>query len=185
MRQGSRTLKIVVLAFAAVVLAAAGAYAAMSTSSSTATVKTAMNSKLHAKVLVTSSGFTLYRLTKDGHNHSNCSAGCAAAWPPLLAPTSGKPTLASGVGGTLATFKRSDGKHQVSYDGMPLYRFAGDKKAGQANGQGVAGVWFAAKPKGSPSGSGSGTPATTNTTSTSGGGGYGSGGGGGYSRSGY
>jgi predicted lipoprotein with Yx(FWY)xxD motif len=177
MRRSSRTLKIILLAGAALVLAAAGAFAAMSTSSSTPTVKTAMSSKLHAKVLVTSSGFTLYRYSKDGHNHSNCSGGCASFWPPLLAPKSGKPTLASGVAGTLATFKRSDGKRQVSYDGMPLYRFANDKKPGQVTGQGVNG-FSVVKPKGAAS-SGGTMPVTSNTTATTGGG-YGSGGGGGY-----
>jgi len=33
---------------------------------------------------------------------------------------------------------------QVEYDGHPLYRYAGDSGADQANGEGKGGVWFVA-----------------------------------------
>jgi predicted lipoprotein with Yx(FWY)xxD motif len=41
---------------------------------------------------------------------------------------------------------RSDGSTQVAYDGAPLYTYAGDGKAGDANGQGSGGAWFVAAP---------------------------------------
>ncbi|TAM49516.1 MAG: hypothetical protein EPN57_23890 [Paraburkholderia sp.] len=40
----------------------------------------------------------------------------------------------------------ADGKHQWTHEGHPLYRFAGDKMAGEKNGEGFAGLWHVAKP---------------------------------------
>ena len=34
-----------------------------------------------------------------------------------------------------------DGTIQVTYNGLPLYRFQGDKQPGDTNGQGVGGLW--------------------------------------------
>jgi predicted lipoprotein with Yx(FWY)xxD motif len=42
---------------------------------------------------------------------------------------------------------RDDGTKQVAYNGWPLYYFAGDKAAGDDNGQGLAdGKWVIANP---------------------------------------
>jgi hypothetical protein len=57
---------------------------------------------------------------------------------------------------------------QLTYDGWPLYRYSGDAKPGEANGQGVGGVWFAMTPEG---------PSQGATTGGMTGGGYGRGGG--------
>ncbi len=35
-----------------------------------------------------------------------------------------------------------DGKHQITFDGWPLYYFAKDTKAGDVTGQGVGKVWW-------------------------------------------
>ncbi len=48
--------------------------------------------------------------------------------------------------GTLTTFARADGSQQVAYNGEPLYYFTGDTAPGDANGEGVGGVWFIATP---------------------------------------
>jgi predicted lipoprotein with Yx(FWY)xxD motif len=37
---------------------------------------------------------------------------------------------------------------QATYDGFPLYYFAGDQAPGDANGEGLGGVWFIADPAG-------------------------------------
>ena len=50
--------------------------------------------------------------------------------------------------GTLTTFARPDGTMQVAYNGIPLYYFAKDTKAGDTTGQGVGGKWFVASPTG-------------------------------------
>ncbi|MGH9149067.1 MAG: hypothetical protein ACRD0F_01860, partial [Acidimicrobiales bacterium] len=35
---------------------------------------------------------------------------------------------------------------QVSYNGKPLYRYAGDSAPGQVTGDGIGGLWHVAKP---------------------------------------
>jgi predicted lipoprotein with Yx(FWY)xxD motif len=107
------------------------------------------------KVLVDSKGLTLYRLTTDTATTSSCSGACATAWPPLLEQGGKLPALASGLSGKLGTIKRSDGSVQVTYGGQPLYTYSGDSQPGQANGQGIKGVWFAVTASGSASASSS------------------------------
>ena len=50
----------------------------------------------------------------------------------------------------LAVMKVGNGHLQVTFHKVPLYRFAGDKKKGQANGQNVGNVWFAVLKSGIP-----------------------------------
>jgi predicted lipoprotein with Yx(FWY)xxD motif len=51
----------------------------------------------------------------------------------------------TGVSGTLATITRADdGSLQVTYNGLPLYFFSGDKAAGDATGAYPG--WDAVKP---------------------------------------
>lgn len=93
--------------------------------------------------LVANNGFTLYTFAQDVGGNSACNGDCAAKWPPLL---EGNVSLPAGVGGSLGTVAREGGQRQVTYDGKPLYFFAGDKAPGDTNGHGVGSVWFAAKP---------------------------------------
>ena len=93
------------------------------------------------QALVNSEGFAVYLFTNDSEGVSACSAACADAWPPVV--VEGEPTAGDGVDtAKLATITRDDGAVQVTYNGHPLYLFAGDTAAGQANGQGSGGVWF-------------------------------------------
>jgi predicted lipoprotein with Yx(FWY)xxD motif len=86
--------------------------------------------------LVDAQGRTLYLFEADTTSKSTCSGACAQGWPP--ATTSGQPKASQGVTASLlGTTKRSDGSTQVTYHGHPVYRFAGDAKAGQSNGEGV------------------------------------------------
>jgi predicted lipoprotein with Yx(FWY)xxD motif len=41
---------------------------------------------------------------------------------------------------------RDDGSLQVTYNGYPLYTYTGDINPGDANGDGLAGIWSLAKP---------------------------------------
>jgi predicted lipoprotein with Yx(FWY)xxD motif len=120
------------------------------------------------KILVDSRGRTLYLFKKDTGGRSRCSGSCAVAWPPLLATR--RPVAGTGVKGSkLGTTRRSDAKKQVVYKRHPLYRFVGDKKPGNTNGQGLTAFgarWFALTP--------SGNQASAAASSSGGGGGSGS-----------
>jgi predicted lipoprotein with Yx(FWY)xxD motif len=97
------------------------------------------------KILVNAQGRTLYLFQKDSGQQSACTGACAVNWPPLRA--NGKPTEGSGASAALVgTISRSDGKPQITYNGHPLYLFAGDQKAGDTKGEGLnafGGSWFA------------------------------------------
>jgi predicted lipoprotein with Yx(FWY)xxD motif len=97
--------------------------------------------------LAGANGMTLYTFTPDAApNKSTCNADCATNWPPLVVATGETAAAGTGVSGTIATFARDDASTQVSYNGKPLYYFAGDKAAGDAAGQGLGGKWFVAAP---------------------------------------
>jgi len=98
------------------------------------------------KFLAGEDGKTLYVFKKDTANTSNCTGGCAQAWPPFALDDGEQVKAGAGITGTLTTFARADGKMQVAYNGAPLYYYATDAKAGDVMGQGVGGFWFAAKP---------------------------------------
>jgi len=100
------------------------------------------------QVLVDAQGRTLYRFDGDATpGASTCNTGCAPTWPALT--VSGTPTAGAGVDAAqLTTFKRADGTTQVQIAGHPLYMFAGDAKAGDTNGEGIIGKWYAASPTG-------------------------------------
>lgn len=154
---------------AAAVLVLAAATAMLAATSATAAGHGRTVVKLHAtslgKVLVDARGRTLYLYTPDSKNTSVCTGGCASAWPPLLA--SGKPKAAAGVKAKLLGLTmRADGTHQVTYNGHPLYFYAGDAKAGQTKGEDVGGVWYvlnAAGRKVEPKTSSSNQAGTTTT----------------------
>jgi predicted lipoprotein with Yx(FWY)xxD motif len=49
------------------------------------------------------------------------------------------------VPGTVRTIKRTDGSEQLTYNGHPLYTYAGDTAPGQANGNNInlnGGLWL-------------------------------------------
>ena len=121
--------------------------------------------------LVDSQGRTLYLFEKDTGTMSTCSGACATAWPPST--TSGHPKAGSGVNAALiGNTTRSDGSTQLTYDGHPLYRYAGDQSPGDTNGEGLTqfgGGWDVVSPTGHKI---EGGGATASSTSNGGGTGY-------------
>jgi len=101
-------------------------------------------------IIVNSAGLTLYDFHKDKGSKSSCYGACASAWPPLL--TEGEPKAEAGaMTNQLGTTKRKDGTVQVTYNGWPLYTYAGDKAPGKANGNDIdqfGAEWYALQPDG-------------------------------------
>ncbi|HKY14138.1 MAG TPA: hypothetical protein VJM33_04395 [Microthrixaceae bacterium] len=82
---------------------------------------------------------TVYVFTDDTDTTSTCVDACEGAWPPLTAPA----TAGDGVDADLiGTTTRPDGSEQATYNGHPLYTYAGDEAAGDTNGQGFGDKWF-------------------------------------------
>ncbi len=103
------------------------------------TVKSA-NTSL-GTILVDGDGFTLYTFSSDSANKSTCFGGCAQNWPALVL-TSDTIKVPSTVPGSFGAFARDNTSIQVTYNGMPLYRYAGDQNPGDTNGQGIGGKWY-------------------------------------------
>jgi predicted lipoprotein with Yx(FWY)xxD motif len=101
-------------------------------------------------VLVDAHGRTLYLFEADKGPMSACGGACASIWPPLK--TTAEPTAGPGITSSkLGTTKRSDGVTEVTYNGHPLYTYAGDSGPGQTSGQGLddyGAEWYALSARG-------------------------------------
>jgi predicted lipoprotein with Yx(FWY)xxD motif len=90
-------------------------------------------------------GRTAYYFTVDSSpGVSLCSDDCLEAWPPVTVADGVSVAAGEGVPGVVGVIAATDGSPQVTYDGHPLYYFAGDAAAGDVNGQNVGGVWYVA-----------------------------------------
>lgn len=89
-------------------------------------------------------GNTLYFFSLDANGSSACTGGCLTIWTVSFTAS---PTFGAGLTASdFATITRSDGTKQTTYKGWPLYTYTGDAAAGDVKGDGIAGVWFVAKP---------------------------------------
>jgi len=116
------------------------------------TVQSEHSSSLNADVLANGSDMTLYTLSAEHGGRFICtkssklpgsSASCLSMWIPLTVPAGTNPTGPVALG----TIDRPDGAGtQVTYKGLPLYTFAGDKAPGDTSGNGFmdVGTWKAA-----------------------------------------
>ena len=100
-----------------------------------------------ADYLVGPNGMSLYFFANDSAGVSNCSGQCIKNWPALTVPNGQEPTTVETATGAKAVITRADdGTRQMTYNGLPLYFFAGDKLPGETTGDGVGGVWKLARP---------------------------------------
>ncbi len=96
-------------------------------------------------VLVDSTHHSLYLLTSEKGSHVRCSGACLVHWPPVLVKNSvTSVAVSSGVKGMVGFVHRTSTEKQVTFNGFPLYWFAGDSAPGQDHGVGIAafgGTW--------------------------------------------
>ncbi|WP_329222899.1 SCO0930 family lipoprotein [Streptomyces sp. NBC_01485] len=100
-------------------------------------------------IVVDKNGMTVYRFLKDKawpKPVSNCNGACLEKWP-VVAPVEANDTEGVQKKG-LMSFTRGDGVKQQTVNCSPIYTFTGDKAAGDTNGQGVGGTWYAVAPDG-------------------------------------
>jgi predicted lipoprotein with Yx(FWY)xxD motif len=144
-----------VLAAAALVVAACGGGGYQSTvsakresASGALTIKTKSGSP--GTYLTDGSGRSIYLWMADSGGKSSCTGACAQAWPPLT--SKGKPTAGSGVKpADLGAVARAGGAKQVTYQGHPLYYYAGDSGPGTTTGEGsddFGAKWWLVAPTG-------------------------------------
>lgn len=101
-------------------------------------------------VVTDNNGMTLYRFDKDEPSPSKwtCKGACTMTWIPVIVRDS---VRTSGVEKSLLGTVHRSGLKQLTLGGWPLYRYIGDTAAGQVNGQGKDGEWFAVAPSGQKS----------------------------------
>jgi predicted lipoprotein with Yx(FWY)xxD motif len=118
--------------------------AAPSKPTGTATAAVTLAASKLGKVLVGPNGRTLYDFAADKTMKSTCYGACASLWPPLT--VKGTPSAGPGVKASLlGTTKRTDGTTEVTYNGHPLYYYAGDTAAGDTTGQDInqfGALWY-------------------------------------------
>ena len=141
------------LLLAGLILAATSVAAAASSAGGAARAQDSRAAKIQlrhtevGKVLVDSSGFTVFRFSKDPRNSDTCVkiSGCTNLWPPLM--SSGRPVAGPGVrSALLSTIKLPGGGRQVTYAGHPLYRYSAATEKGETGyvgAQQFGGIWYA------------------------------------------
>ncbi|OIK07701.1 hypothetical protein [Streptomyces monashensis] len=98
-------------------------------------------------VVTDDKGMTLYRYDRDQATPSKwtCAGGCTRTWTPVMVQGS---VRTMGVEKSLLGTVHRNGMKQVTLAGWPLYRYTGDTRAGQMNGQRMGGQWYAVTPTG-------------------------------------
>jgi predicted lipoprotein with Yx(FWY)xxD motif len=130
------TLLIVIVAIGAIVgviTATSGGAHRKATPAAPATSAISLRQTAIGNTLVDANGRTLYLFLGDGPNVSRLSAAGQQVWPPF---TSAKLPAATG-GTSAARIGTIPASGQITYNGHPLYYYAGDQHPGQISGQGL------------------------------------------------
>ena len=98
------------------------------------------------RILVNSTGRTLYVFAPDNRTKVTCTGACATVWPPEYLPAGAHPVGINGVNTSLlGSAPDPTGGSVVTYDSWPLYTFAADTAPGSTAGQAVnlnGGLWW-------------------------------------------
>lgn len=91
--------------------------------------------------LVDAAGLALYYLEANTDG-GKCDDACQDVWPPVLTEAA-PPAVAAGLDQSLVSTvaTAAGGVQHVTYDGHPLYRYAGDRGVGDTSGDGVEDAW--------------------------------------------
>ncbi|MFE0513769.1 SCO0930 family lipoprotein [Streptomyces sp. NPDC058964] len=102
------------------------------------------------EIVVDKNGMTVYRFIKDKawpKSVSNCTGACLEKWP-AVAEVKADDTKGVAKKGLMGFTRPDTGTKQMTVNCWPIYTFSGDKAAGDTNGQGVGGTWYAVRPDG-------------------------------------
>ena len=90
-------------------------------------------------VLAEANGTVVYTYGNDTKGGApTCTGPCATTWPPVTGTPKAGP--ADTFPGTFGVVKGAGGVEQITYNGLPLYRFAGAKPL-TVGGNGLDGEW--------------------------------------------
>ncbi|MBB3700529.1 family 31 carbohydrate-binding protein [Flammeovirga yaeyamensis] len=111
------------------------------------------NSPTHGEYLIAKYGnqpaLALYTWDNDTNEFGSCSGGCADNWPPVMTDAKSHlilpSSLPSGVTGEFGLSGTCDGQLQLTFDGQPLYYYAGDNNENDTNGEAAGNVWWLVK----------------------------------------
>ncbi|MFZ9596479.1 MAG: hypothetical protein ACO3A2_10430, partial [Bdellovibrionia bacterium] len=93
---------------------------------------------VHGEYLTDGRGYSLYVFQKDEVEKSHCTGECLKSWPPFLASAEHRIARSESVDrSAIGLIQREDGTQQLTFQGMPLYFFVGDREAGETKGHGI------------------------------------------------
>jgi predicted lipoprotein with Yx(FWY)xxD motif len=97
-------------------------------------------------ILAAGSQGTLYVLSTEHAGALHCTSKCLLIWKPLVVANSVKSVKeGGGVGGKIGFVKRTSSQKQVTFNGYPIYTYAGDKAATAIKGEAISadgGRWY-------------------------------------------
>ncbi|WP_345626221.1 COG4315 family predicted lipoprotein [Rugosimonospora acidiphila] len=109
----------------------------------------AVATKIEGDVVIDGRGYVLYRsaLDRSSPTRSVCTGSCTDLWLPV--PSAPNLRLEGINRELVGTYRRPDGRTQLTLGGWPLYEYAGDRTPGDTGGRGIAGSWWLVRPDGS------------------------------------
>jgi predicted lipoprotein with Yx(FWY)xxD motif len=116
------------------------------------------------RVLVDASGKALYSSDVEADGNVRCTGACTSFWEPVDASMKQSKSASADLNLDLGVVKRPDGTDQLTFNGLPLYRFT-EEGAGQLQGDGFVDdfegthfEWAAATTSASSGSNGSSSP---------------------------